>query len=100
MMCRTLKNKTLPWQHLITMVIGKICKMTVKSIKLNNFKSESFSSISYGVFELWRKTLRWGEDSATPGPDRVNNFDTGRTRRGTAFHGKKKQACLAKGPTS
>ena len=25
-----IENKKLPWQHLITMVIDKICKMTVK----------------------------------------------------------------------
>ena len=36
----------MPWQHLITMVIDKICKMTVKGVKL---KSESFFSISSGV---------------------------------------------------
>ena len=36
------------------MVIDKICKLTVKGVKLN---SESFFSISHGVLELWRKTL-------------------------------------------
>ena len=39
------------------MVIDKICKMTVKGVKS---KSESFFSISHGVLELWRKTLRGG----------------------------------------
>ena len=42
-------------QHLITMVIDKICKMTVKGVKL---KSESSFSISCGVLELWRKNRR------------------------------------------
>ena len=37
--CDTIKSQRLPWQHLITMVIDKICKMTVKSVKL---KLESF----------------------------------------------------------
>ena len=41
------------------MVIDKICKMTAKGV---NLKSESFFSISYGVLELRRKTLR-GTDS-------------------------------------
>ena len=51
------------------MVIDKICKMSIKGVKL---KSESFFSISPGVLELWRKNLR-GADSALPppGPDRV-----------------------------
>ena len=49
------------------MVIAKICKMSIKGVKL---KSESFFSISPGVLELWRKNLR-GADSAPPGPDRV-----------------------------
>ena len=38
---------------LITMVIDKICKMTVKGVKL---MLESYFSISHGVLELWRKT--------------------------------------------
>ena len=50
-------NKRLPWQHLVTMVIDKICKMTVKGVKL---KSESFFSISYGVLEIWRENPRGG----------------------------------------
>ena len=50
------------------MVIEKIRKMSIKGVKL---KSESFFSISPGVLELWRKNLRGGADSATPGPDRV-----------------------------
>ena len=37
------------------MVIAKICKMSLKGVKL---KSESFFSISPGVLELWRKNLR------------------------------------------
>ena len=41
--------------------IDKICKMTVKGAKL---KLESFFSISYGILELSRKTLRgWRADS-------------------------------------
>ena len=44
------------------MVIDKICKMSMKGVKL---KSESFFSISPGVLELWRKNLR-GADSAPP----------------------------------
>ena len=49
------ENKRLLWQHLITMVIDKICKMIVKGVEL---KSESFFPISHGVLELWRKNLR------------------------------------------
>ena len=41
-------NKRLLWQHLIRMVIDKICKMTAKGVKS---KSESFFSISHGVLE-------------------------------------------------
>ena len=48
-------NKRLLWQHLIRMVIDKICKVTIKGVKS---KSESFFSISHGVLELWRKKLR------------------------------------------
>ena len=48
MMCHTL-NKRLLWQHLIRMVIDKMCKMTVEDTKST---SESFLSISHGVFEL------------------------------------------------
>ena len=55
-------NKRLLWQHLTTMVIDKIRKMSIKGVKL---KSESFFSISPGVLELWRKNLR-GADSAPP----------------------------------
>ena len=44
------------------MVIDKIRKMSVKGVKL---KSESFSSISPGVLELWGKSLR-GADSTSP----------------------------------
>ena len=55
------------WQHLTTMVIGKIRKMSVKGTKL---KSESFFSISPGVLELWRKTLGGG-GGAESGPDRL-----------------------------
>ena len=54
--CHTV-NKRLLWQHLIRMVIDKICKMTVEGVKS---KSESFFSISHGVLELWRKNLRGG----------------------------------------
>ena len=43
--------------------------MTVKGVKL---KSESFFSISYGILELRRKTLR-GADYPPPGMDRVKN---------------------------
>ena len=61
-MTRHTVNKRLLWQHLIRMVIDKICKMTVKGVKS---KSESFFSISHGVLELWRKNLR-GADFAPP----------------------------------
>ena len=44
------ENKRLLWQHLITMVFDKICKMTVKGIQL---KLESFVSISRDVLELY-----------------------------------------------
>ena len=53
-MMRHTGNKRLLWQHLTTMVIDKIRKMTVKGVKL---KSESFFLIFRGVLELWRKTL-------------------------------------------
>ena len=48
-------KKKLLWQHLTTMVIDKICKMSIKGVKL---KSESFFSIPPGVLELWRENLR------------------------------------------
>ena len=60
-------NKRLLWQHLTTMVIDKIRKVSIKGVKL---KSESFFSISSGILELWRKTLG-GRISPPPGPDRV-----------------------------
>ena len=56
-------NKRLLWQHLTTMVIDKIRKMSVKGVKL---KSESYFLLSPGVLELWRKNLR-GADSALHG---------------------------------
>ena len=56
-------NKRLQWQHLTTMVINKIGKISIKGV---NLKSESYFSISPGVLELWRKTLGGGEDSAPP----------------------------------
>ena len=56
-------NKRLLWQHLTTMVIAKIRKMSIKGVKL---KSESFFSISPGVLELWRKNLRGGADAPPP----------------------------------
>ena len=49
-------------EHLTTMVIDKIRKMSVKGVKL---KSESYFLLSPGVLELWRKNLR-GADSAPP----------------------------------
>ena len=64
-------NKRLLWQHLIRMVVDKICKMTVKGVKS---KSESFFSISYGVLELWRKNLRGRIPPPPPGLGRVNRF--------------------------
>ena len=64
--CHT-ENKRLLWQHLIRMVVDKICKMTIKGVKL---KSESFISISHGVLELWEKTLGGGI-CPPPGPDGV-----------------------------
>ena len=48
------------------MVIDKIRKMSVKGVK-----SESFVSLSPGVLELWRKTLRGRIPPPIPGPDRV-----------------------------
>ena len=66
-MMRHTENKRLPWQHLIKIVFDKICKITAKGVKL---KSESFFSISCGVLELWRKTIRGG-GRIPPGPDRV-----------------------------
>ena len=62
-------NRRLLWQHLTTMVIEKIRKMTVKGVKS---KSESFFLISPGVLELWRKNLRGGGGlPPLPGMDRV-----------------------------
>ena len=69
-------NKRLLWQHLTTMVIAKIRKMSIKGVKL---KSESFFSISPGVLELWTKNLRGG--GFPPGPDRVNCFYPGEPMR-------------------
>ena len=66
-MCDT-ENKKLLWQHLITMVINKICKITAKVVKL---KSESLFSISCGVLELWRKNPKGEGGFHHPGPDRV-----------------------------
>ena len=68
-------NKGLLWQHLIRMVIDKICKMIVKGVKSN---SKSFFSISLGVLELWRKTLK-GADSAPPPPPRPSRVNTNQT---------------------
>ena len=68
-------NKRLLWQHLTTMVIDKIRKMSNKGVKL---KSESFFSISTGVLQLWRKNLRRGRiPPPPPGPDRVKTYDSG-----------------------
>ena len=50
------------------MVIDKICKITIKSVKL---KSDSFFSIFLGVWELWRKTVRGGGRIPPPRMDRV-----------------------------
>ena len=50
------------------MVIDKIRKMSIKGVKL---KSESFSSVSPGVLELWKKNLRGRFRPPPPGPDRV-----------------------------
>ena len=51
------------------MVTDKIRKVSIKGVKL---KSESFFSISFGVLELWRKTLGGGGGfRPPPGPDRV-----------------------------
>ena len=47
-------NKRLLWQHLTTMVIDNIRKMSIKSVKL---KSESFISIFLGVWSYGGKTL-------------------------------------------
>ena len=68
-------NKRLLWQHLTTMVIDKIRKMSIKGVKL---KSESFFSISPGVLELWRKNLRGR--IPPPRPDRVNHLKTNSTK--------------------
>ena len=55
------ENQRLSWQHLITMVIDKIRKMTVKGVKL---KSESFFLICYGVLELRKKNPKGAESPA------------------------------------
>ena len=49
------------------MVIEKICKMSVKGVKL---KSESFFLVSPAVFGVMQENLRGGADSA-PSMDRV-----------------------------
>ena len=61
-MTSDIANKRLLWQHLTTIVIEKIHKMSVKGVKL---KSESFFfNISWRL-KLWRKNLK-GADSAPP----------------------------------
>ena len=56
-------------RHLITMVIDKICKMTVKGVKL---KSESFLFNISWRFGVMEENLR-GAESAPPGMDRVKD---------------------------
>ena len=48
------ENKRLPWQYLITIVIDKICKMTVKGVTL---KSESFFQCLMVFWSYGGKTL-------------------------------------------
>ena len=62
----TTGNKRLLWQHLTTLVIDNIRRMTVKGVKL---KSESFFLISPGVLELWRKSAH-----PPPGMDMVKEI--------------------------
>ena len=70
-MTRDTVNKRLLWQHLIRIVIDKICKMTIKGVRSN---SESFFSTSHGVLELWRKTLGGRIPLPPPGMDRVKQY--------------------------
>ena len=56
-------NKRLVWQHLTTMVIDKIRKMSVKGVKL---KSANYFLLSPGVLELWRKNLGGGGAESAP----------------------------------
>ena len=58
-------NKKLPSQHLVTMAIDKICKMTVKGVKL--YQKVSFQYL----MAFWRKTLRGRIPPPPPGLDRV-----------------------------
>ena len=55
------ENKRLLWQHLTTIVIDKIRKMTVKGVKL---KSESFFLISFWSYE----GKPWGGGGRIPPP--------------------------------
>ena len=66
------------------MAIDKICKMTIKGVKL---KSESFFLISYGLLELWLKNPKGGGGGFhPPSLDRVKvnlfTFLRVRTSRG------------------
>ena len=65
-MTRHTVNKRLLWQHLIRMVIDKICKMTVKDVKS---KSESFFLNISWHFGVMKENLR--EVDSAPGMDRV-----------------------------
>ena len=56
-------NKRLLWQHLTTMVIDKVRKMSVRDVKL---KSESYFLLSPGILELWRKNLKGGRIPLPP----------------------------------
>ena len=50
------------------MVIDKICKVTVKGVKL---KSKSFFSISYGVLELMKENPKGADSTPLPLPGRI-----------------------------
>ena len=60
-MMRHTGNKRLLWQHLTTMVIDKMRKMTTKGVKL---KSESFFLISPGVLDRYGGKTLGREESA------------------------------------
>ena len=59
------------------MVIEKICKITIRGVKL---KSESFFSISYGVLDLLKKKILGGGFPLPPsGLNRLNPPMAGRS---------------------
>ena len=56
---RHTENKRLPWQDLFTVVIDKMCKMTVKGVKSKSESTCKDSHFESTDFQVWSKmTLR------------------------------------------